>query len=76
MEQLSQDVPNKIKPSREEKTNNTLNSMRANTITARYFEARILPLSIGLISKSLIVPQLNSEATIPAAIMIANSPAN
>ena len=48
--------------------------MSANAITVRYFEARIFPLSMGLISKSLMVPQLNSEATIPAAIMIVNSP--
>ena len=43
--------------------------------TVKYFDNRIFILLNGRIRRSFIVPQLNSFATIPAAIIIVNKPA-
>ncbi|SID76280.1 Uncharacterised protein [Mycobacteroides abscessus subsp. abscessus] len=46
-----------------------------NKKTVMYLDRRIFDLLIGRISRSLIVPHENSEATMPAATMMVKRPA-
>ena len=58
-----------------ENTNKIESISKPNNKTDIYFAARIFPRLIGRMRRSLIVPQLNSLATILAAMIMVNNPA-
>src|SRR5690625_6412861 len=67
---LSTSTPKNSAPIIHEKTSTNNNVKKANKRTAIYFEASIFVREIGRINNNLMVPHLNSFATIPAATIM------